>query len=350
MAQVAPAISVSLAELFDGHTERDIEGRLNAMLRRMGFARVFDTSFSADLTIMEEASELVRRLQTGGALPMMTSCSPGWVKFVETFYPDFIPNLSTCKSPQQMLGAVIKTRFAETEGIDPERILSVSIMPCTAKKFEAGRSEMLEDDLADVDAVLTTREVAELIRRRGLRFSDMDTQPADMPFGRRSGAGKMFGASGGVMEAAIRSAHYFVTGQEMGELKVEAVRGLEGVKEARVEVGDLDLGVAVASGLANARDLLEQIIAGRDDLHFIEVMTCPGGCINGGGQMIGCEPGKVAARMQALYEIDRVESVRTAHGNPAIRDLYDDFLGAPLSETSHRLLHTHYEERSEVLR
>jgi NADP-reducing hydrogenase subunit HndD len=350
VAQLAPAISVSLAEMFDRKPGQDVEGCLNAMLRRMGFAKIFDTSFSADLTIMEEASELVQRLQTGGALPLLTSCSPGWVKFVETFYPEYMPNLSTCKSPQQMLGAVIKTHFAEKEDIDPRRIFSVSIMPCTAKKFEAGRSEMLEEQLADVDAVLTTREVAELIRRRGLRFCDMEPEAADMPFGRRSGAGKIFGASGGVMEAAIRSAHYFVTGEELTELKVDAVRGLDGVKEARVKVGDLELGVAVVSGLANARKLLAEIANGRDDLHFIEVMTCPGGCINGGGQPISSGQGGVQARMQSLYSIDKTESLRTAHANPAIQELYDTYLGEPLSDRSHKLLHTHYDGRPEILR
>jgi NADP-reducing hydrogenase subunit HndD len=350
VAQLAPSISVSLAELFGREPGQDVEGCLNAMLRRMGFAKVFDTSFSADLTIMEEASELVQRLQKGGSLPLMTSCSPGWVKFVETFYPEYLPNLSTCKSPQQMLGAVIKTHFAEKQEIDPKKIYSVSIMPCTAKKFEAGRSEMLEDNLADVDAVLTTREVAELIRRRGLRFCDMGPEPADMPFGQRSGAGKIFGASGGVMEAAIRSAYFMVTGKEMTDWKVEAVRGLEGIKEARVQVGDLELGVAVVSGLGNARKLMEQIAAGRDDLHFVEVMTCPGGCINGGGQPIDGQIEGVAARMKSLYAIDQGETVRTAHGNPAIQELYRTFLGEPLSERSHELLHTHYDARPELLR
>ena len=350
VVQLAPAISVSLAELFEPGPVPDVEGRLNAMLRRLGFARVFDTSFSADLTIMEEASELVRRLQTGGPLPLLTSCSPAWVKFVETFYPEFLPNLSTCKSPQQMLGAVIKTRFAEQEGLDPRRIFSVSVMPCTAKKFEAGRSEMLEDNLADVDAVLTTREVAELIRRRGLRFGDQQPEPADLPFGTRSGAGKIFGATGGVMEAAIRTAHHLVTGSELADLQVAAVRGQEGIKEARVRVGDLELGVAVASGLGNARALLRQIAEGRSDLHFIEVMSCPGGCINGGGQPIGTDPAGVRARAEALYEVDRRATVRTAHANPAVRELYETFLGEPLSERSHELLHTHYDPRPELLR
>ncbi|MBU2501211.1 [FeFe] hydrogenase, group A [bacterium] len=346
VVQVAPAISVSLAELFGEKPGRDVEGALNALLRRLGFARVFDTSFSADLTVMEEASELVARLQGAGPLPLMTSCSPGWIKFVETFYPDLIPNLSTCKSPQQMLGAIIKSRFAGIQGIDPARIYSVSIMPCTAKKFEAGRSEMLRGGLVDVDAVLTTRELAELVRRRGLKLGDQAPEPADMPFGRRSGAGKIFGASGGVTEAAIRTAHFLVTGRELEDLTVEPVRGPEGIKRARVQVGELELGVAVVSGLGNARRLLDEIREGRRDIHFVEVMTCPGGCINGGGQPIGTRPGAITARMRALYRIDKGETVRTAHANPAVRSLYADFLGEPLSGLSHELLHTHYEART----
>ena len=346
VVQVAPAISVSLAELFGEKPGRDVDGALNALLRRLGFARVFDTSFSADLTVMEEASELVARLQGAGPLPLMTSCSPGWIKFVETFFPDLIPNLSTCKSPQQMLGAVIKSRFAGSQGIDPARIYSVSIMPCTAKKFEAGRSEMLHGGLVDVDAVLTTRELAELVRRRGLKLGDQVPEPADMPFGRRSGAGKIFGASGGVAEAAIRTAHFLVTGRELEDLTVEPLRGLEGTKRARVKVGDLELGVAVVSGRGNARKRRVALREGRRDGHFVEVMTCPGGCINGGGQPIGTPPGAIAARMRALYRIDKGETVRTAHANPAVRSLYADFLGEPLSGLSHELLHTHYEART----
>lgn len=345
VAQLAPAISVSLAELFGEKPGRDVDGALVALLRHLGFSRVFDTSFSADLTVMEEGSELVQRLTNEGQLPMMTSCSPGWVKFVETFYPEFLGNLSTCKSPQQMLGAVIKSHFAEQEKLDPQKIFCVSVMPCTAKKFEAGRPEMLEHGLTDVDVVLTTRELAELVRRRGLTLGELPPELADMPFGRRSSAGKMFGASGGVMEAALRTANYLVTGKELDDLKVEAARGLEGVKEARVQVGDLDLGVAVVSGLGNARKLLEEIKNGRNDLHFIEVMTCPGGCISGGGQPFSADPDALRGRMQALYNIDRDETIRTAHGNPAVQQLYTDFLGEPLSEKSHELLHTRYVER-----
>lgn len=345
VVQHAPSISVTIGEEFGMKPGTDAAGIMTTALRRLGFDRVFDTSFSADLTIMEEASELAHRLTTGGTLPMMTSCSPGWIKYVEQFYPEFMGNLSTCKSPQQMMGAIIKSYFAAREGIDPERIFSVSIMPCTAKKFEATRPEMINDGVADIDAVLTTRELARLIRMRGLDLNTLEPDTADTPFGERSTAGKLFGASGGVMEAAIRTAHYLVTGKEMGTLKVEAVRGLNGVKEARVQVEGQEIGVAVVSGLANAGRLLEDIKAGRKNLHFIEVMTCSGGCIAGGGQPLGTDIAKVKERMQALYTIDRDEPVRTSHGNASIKRLYDEFLGKPLGEKSHHLLHTHYAKR-----
>ncbi|HON68646.1 MAG TPA: [Fe-Fe] hydrogenase large subunit C-terminal domain-containing protein, partial [Phycisphaerae bacterium] len=303
------------------------------------------TGFSADLTIMEEASELVHRIQNGGKLPMMTSCSPGWIKFVESFYPDLMPNLSTCKSPQQMLGAVVKSYFAQREGIDPKKIFSVSIMPCTAKKFEAGRPEMTQHGLPDIDAVLTTRELARLIRMRGIDLAALEPDTADTPFGERTTAGKLFGASGGVMEAAIRTAYWMITGKELGNLKVEAVRGLDGVKEARLDINGLNVGVAVVSSLGNARKLMDEVRAGRSDLHFIEVMTCPGGCIAGGGQPIGAERDAIRARMKALYAIDDTEAVRTSHANAAVKRLYDEFLVKPLGEKSHHLLHTHYTAR-----
>jgi len=348
VVQHAPAVSVTLAEEFGLKAGTDVCGAMTAVLRRLGFDRVFDTAFSADLTIMEEASELVERITTGGLLPMMTSCSPGWIKYVEQFHPDLVGNLSTCKSPQQMLGAVVKSFFAEREGRDPRRIFSVAIMPCTAKKFEASRPEMSREEVPDVDAVLTTRELARLIRMRGLDIAHLDPAPADTPFGQRSTAGKLFGATGGVMEAAIRTAHYLVTGREMAEVKVQPVRGLKGIKRAQVRVGELELGVAVASGLGNAARLLEQVRAGDSGLHFIEVMTCPGGCIAGGGQPLGVDERAVRARMQALYQIDRTEPVRTSHGNDAVQRLYREFLGKPLSETSHHLLHTRYAPRPVV--
>jgi iron-only hydrogenase group A len=344
VVQHAPAVSVSLAEELDLKAGIDMDGLMVAALRHMGFDYVFDTSFSADLTIMEEGSELVERLQTGGALPMMTSCSPGWIKYVETFYPEFIPNLSTCKSPQQMLGAVVKNYFAERQGLDPKKVVSVSIMPCTAKKFECSRPEM-GDELPDVDFVLTTRELGQLLRMFGLDLTKLRPEMADTPFGERSSAGKLFGASGGVMEAAMRSVHYLITGREMEDVKIQPVRGMKGVKELRANLDGREVGACVVSGLGNARELLEQLRSGRSDLHFIEVMTCPGGCINGGGQPLGADPARVRSRMEALYKIDREDKLRVSHRNPSVTRLYDEFLGRPLGERSHQLLHTHYARR-----
>jgi iron-only hydrogenase group A len=348
VVQHAPAVSVTLAEEFGMEPGQDVDGKMVAALRRIGFKRVFDTSFTADLTIMEEASELAHRIQTGGVLPMFTSCSPGWIKFVETFYPDFVPNLSTCKSPQQMMGAIIKSYFAEREKVDPSKIVSVSIMPCTAKKFESSRPEMSPNHIPDVDYVLTTRELGQLLRMFGVDLLSVAPQVADTPFGERSSAGKIFGASGGVMEAAVRTASYLLTGNELPKLELQPLRGMKGSKEIKAKIGDLEVGAAVVSGLGNARKIIEEIRNGRKDLQFIEVMTCPGGCINGGGQPIGADKEAVRNRMQALYRIDQNEKLRVSHQNPWVKRLYDEFLGKPLGETSHRLLHTRYSHR-EVL-
>jgi len=345
VVQHAPAVSVTLAEEFGIKPGKDIDGQMVAALRRLGFKRVFDTSFTADLTIMEEGSELVHRIKTGGKLPMLTSCSPGWIKFVEQFYPDFLENVSTCKSPQQMMGALIKSFFAKREGLTPDRIVSVSIMPCTAKKFECKRPEMAVDYVPDVDYVLTTRELGQLFRRYGLDLAAMTPDTADTPFGERTTAGKIFGASGGVMEAAIRSAYFLLTGQEYPEEKIPAIRGIKGHKEVKLKIGDLEVGAAVVSGLGNARKLLDEVRAGRKDIHFIEVMTCPGGCVAGGGQPIGTDTEAIKARLQALYTIDRDERVRVSHRNESVARLYKEFLGEPLGEVSHHLLHTHYKKR-----
>lgn len=348
VVQHAPAVSVTIAEEFGLKRGIDANGSMVTALRRLGFDRVFDTSFTADLTIMEEASELVQRIQTGGVLPMLTSCSPGWIKFVEQFYPDFVPNLSTCKSPQQMLGALAKSYWAEQEGVDPANVFSVSIMPCVAKKFEMGRPEHGHDGQADIDAVLTTRELARMIKTAGLSLEDLPAGKADSPLGERTTAGKIFGATGGVMEAAVRTAHYLITGEDLPDLKIQPLRGTQGIKEAAVEIAGIRVGVAVASGLGNARQLLEQIKNGRQDLHFIEIMTCPGGCVAGGGQPLNTDQDMVKARLQALYSIDRDETVRTSHANTEVARLYEIFLGEPLSHKSHELLHTHYAKR-EVL-
>ncbi|MCP4146729.1 MAG: 4Fe-4S dicluster domain-containing protein [bacterium] len=345
VVQHAPAISVTLAEEFGLAPGQDMVGTMTAILRRLGFDRVFETSFSADLTIMEEASELVHRIQNNGVLPMMTSCSPGWIKYVEQFYPELIGNLSSCKSPQQMLGAVVKHAYPQKEGIPKEKIFSVSVMPCTAKKFEVQRPEMGTDGLADIDAVLTTRELAKLIKQYGLNPNSVQPEVADVPFGTRSTAGKLFAASGGVMEAALRTAHFMLTGEELEELKIQGLRGLAGIKEAKVNIKGIEVGVAVVSGLDNAKKLMEEIKAGRKDIHFIEVMTCPGGCIAGGGQPIGTDLNAVKARMQAIYNLDDKATLRTSHTNKAIKELYDTYLEKPLSEKSHHILHTHYSKR-----
>jgi iron-only hydrogenase group A len=350
IVQHAPSVSVTLGEYFGLEPGTDVDGLLVAALRKIGFHYVFDTGFAADLTIMEEAAELIERIEGGGRLPMMTSCSPGWVNFVESFYPDWIPNLSTCKSPQQMLGALLKSFFARKLSISTANIFSVAIMPCTAKKTERARPEMSDGEgHADVDAVLTTRELARLIRKSGIDLRDLQPEHPDDLFGTRSSAGKIFGASGGVMEAAIRTAHRLLTGRELEELTFQEIRGLEGIKETSIEVEGKRLNMAVANGLLNARRLIEEIEAGKREYHFIEVMTCPGGCIAGGGQPRPMNVERVRARMRALYEIDRSAPIRVSHRNPAVQRLYAEFLGKPLGPLSHQLLHTTYEARGELV-
>jgi iron-only hydrogenase group A len=349
VVQYAPSITVSLAEEFGMPAGTDMNGVLNAALRRMGFKNVFDTSFSADLTIMEEASELIHRVVNGGKLPMITSCCPAWIKYAETFAPEFIPNLSSCKSPQQMLGAVIKSYFAESEKIAAEDLFSVSIMPCTAKKFECERDTMIRNGVNDVDVVLTTREIIEMIKWYGIDMKNIRPEIADSPMGMRSSAGKAFGASGGVMQAALRTGYKMLTGKELNQYKIEEVWGMKGRKEAKIRINDeLELGVAVVSGLANARLLLDEINNGRTDIHFIEVMTCPGGCIAGGGQRIGSQLTEIKSRVDALDTIDDTESLKVSHKNPEIVELYDKYLGEPLGHKSHELLHTHYSKRNTI--
>jgi NADP-reducing hydrogenase subunit HndD len=347
VAQHAPSISVSLAEEWGIKPGTDIDDQMVGALRRIGFDRVFDTSFSADLTIMEEGSELVDRVKNGGVLPMLTSCSPGWIKFVEEFYPELIPNVSSCKSPQQMMGALIKHFFAPQEKIDPKDIVSVSIMPCTAKKFECTRPEMATNHIPDVDYVLTTREFGQLLHKFGIDIEKVKPERPDTPFGERSTAGKLFGATGGVMEAAVRSAYFLLTGEELENVTIQPLRGFDGIKEMHIDIKGIKLGAAVVSGLGNARIILDQIKAGRDDLHFIEIMTCPGGCINGGGQPFSTDQKAIQARMQALYKIDKDEEQRLSHKNEYIQRIYKEFLGEPLGKISHKLLHTHYHERDD---
>lgn len=349
VVQYAPSITVSLAEEFGMEAGKDINGALNAALRKMGFKHVFDTTFGADLTIMEEASELIQRITEGQTLPMFTSCCPGWVKYAEEFAPDFLGNLSSCKSPQQMTAAVIKSYFAEQINEKPENILSVSIMPCTAKKFEATRDTMGREGYNDVDIVITTRELIEMIKLYGINMKTIEPEMTDTPLGVRSSAGKIFGASGGVMEAALRTAYKKLTGNELINFKISAVRGFKGRKETKIKINDLELGIAVVSGLANAGTLIEEIRNGRKDIHFVEVMTCPGGCIAGGGQRIGNDESVIEARMKSLYDIDERESLKVSHKNPEITELYEKFLEHPLSHKSHELLHTHYIKRDVLL-
>jgi NADH-quinone oxidoreductase subunit G/NADP-reducing hydrogenase subunit HndD len=349
VVQHAPSVSVTLGEYFGLPLGHDTDGPLNAALRRLGFKRVFDTAFAADLTVMEEASELLARLRSGGPLPLLTSCSPGWIRYVEDFFPAWAGHLSSCKSPQGMMGALIKTYYAQREGLDPASVFSVSVMPCTAKKGEASRRQLRGwQGAPDVDAVLTTRELALLLRQKGLDLAALAPEPADSLLGTRSSAGKIFGATGGVMEAAVRTAHWLATGKDLANLELRAVRGLEGVKEARVAVAGTELDVAVVSGLMNARRLLEDMEKGLKRYHFVEVMTCPGGCIAGGGQPHATDPARVAARMRALYDIDRRASLRCAHHNPDLAALYRDWLGQPLGRRSHELLHTVFAPRSEA--
>ena len=350
VVQPAPAVRAALGEEFGIPMGTSVTGKMAAALRRLGFEKVFDTDWAADLTIMEEGTEFIGRLKNGGTLPMITSCSPGWIKFCETYYPDFIPNLSSCKSPHEMEGAMIKSYWAEKEGIDPKDIRVVSVMPCTAKKFEARRPELSHNGMQDVDEVITTRELAKMIKEAGIDFVNLPDEDFDPMLGESTGAGVIFGATGGVMEAALRTVYEVVTGKTLDKVDFEAVRGTEGVKEATIKVGDLDVNVAVAHGTANAAKLLDSIRSGEKTYHFIEVMGCPGGCVTGGGQPIvsaqkrmECDP--KALRAAALYNEDANKPQRKSHENASVMALYKDYLGEPNSHLAHELLHTHYVER-----
>ncbi len=351
IVQTAPAVRVGLGEEFGLPMGSIVTGKLVASLRALGFDRVFDTNFSADLTIMEEAHEFIDRFTRKDHLPMITSCSPGWIKFCETYYPDFIPNLSTCKSPQGMFGATAKTFYAEKMGIDPKNIYVVSVMPCTAKKFEAERLDHTAvPGLADIDAVLTVRELARMIKKAGILFNELPDDTYDAPFGLGSGAGTIFGATGGVMEAALRTAYETLTGETLEKLEFEEVRGTEGIKEATYTIGGATIRVAVCSGTANAKKVLEMVKSGEKQYDFIEVMACPGGCVNGGGQPI--VPAYIrnftdvrAIRAAGLYKDDQQLPVRKSHENPDIQAVYEQFFGAPNSHKAHEILHTGYTVR-----
>ena len=366
IVQTAPAIRAALGECFGYPPGTLVTGKMVSALRRLGFDAVFDTNFAADLTIMEEGTELLTRLKKAlvekeaVALPQFTSCSPGWIKYAEHFYPEILPNISTCKSPQQMFGAVAKTYYAEKLGKRAEDIFVVSIMPCTAKKFEAQRPEMNDSGVCDVDVVLTTRELGRIVKQAGIDFASLPDDRMDSPIGLSSGAADIFANTGGVMEAALRTAWEIVTGKPLPfeNLHVKAIEGLEGVKEAEAEItGTLPewsflegvtLKVAVAHGLGNARKVIERIIAGEADYHFVEIMTCPGGCIGGGGQPRMTTDEVRKARIEAIYREDEGKKLRKSHENPQIKQIYEEFLGEPLGKRSHHLLHTQYEARERV--
>ncbi|WP_422478847.1 NADH-dependent [FeFe] hydrogenase, group A6 [Pleomorphochaeta sp. DL1XJH-081] len=352
VVQIAPAVRVALGEAFNLPAGTITTGKIYSALRRLGADKVFDTNFSADLTIMEEGSELVKRLTTGeGAIPQITSCCPAWTDYMEKYYPDMIPNFSSAKSPMMMQGAITKTYYAENAKVDPAKIYSIAIMPCTAKKFEISRDEnMYASGYADVDLVLTTREFARLIKAAGVDFTKLEDEKADSPIGAYAGAGTIFGNTGGVMEAALRTAYNLMTGEDLADVNVEAVRGMEGVRSGEVDVKGTKLKVAIAHGMANVSTLLEEIRDARDagkepPYHFIEVMACRGGCISGGGQPYASTDDIREKRIAALYTDDANSEVRCSHQNPEIQQIYKEYLGAPLSEKSHHLLHTTYTER-----
>lgn len=343
VVQTAPSVRVALGEEFGLPAGSVTTGKMVAALRRLGFAKVFDTDFSADLTIMEEGTELINRIKTGKNLPLLTSCCPGWVNFFEHQFPDLLHMPSTAKSPQQMFGSIAKSYYAEKVGVAPKDMVVVSIMPCLAKKYEAARPEFVRNGVRDVDYVLSTRELASMIKEAGVMFNALKDEEYDNPLGESTGAAVIFGASGGVLEAALRTANDILSGKDIKEIDFVDIRGLEGIKEATVKVGGMDLRVAVCSGLGNARKLLTKIRKGEADYHAIEIMACPGGCINGGGQpYTGSNISILEKRKNAVYQVDKVMPIRKSHQNPSIAKLYKDYLGEPGSQLAHKLLHTHY--------
>ena len=350
IVQTAPAVRVALGEEFGMPIGTNVTGKMVTALKRLGFDKVFDTNTGADFTIMEEATEFVERFKNNDNLPMITSCSPGWVKFIEMNYPELLPHLSSCKSPHQMFGAILKTYYAEKENIDPKKLYVVSVMPCIAKKFERQRPEMKEEDLYDVDNVITTRELARMIKQANIEFEKLQDSEFDNPMGEATGAGAIFGVTGGVMEAALRTAQDILTGKDLQKIDFKQVRGTEGIKRAEVEIAGKNINLVSASGLSNARKILEEIKQGKADYQFVEIMVCPGGCIMGGGQPI--KDSKTQAevdikklRGEALYSIDEKSKIRKSHENPILKTIYADYLGEPGGEKAHKLLHTHYYKR-----
>ena len=350
VVQTAPAVRVALGEEFGMPIGTNVVGKMVTALKRLGFDKVFDTNTAADVTIMEEATEFLDRVQNGGTLPLITSCSPGWIRFVEKNYPENLANVSSCKSPHQMFGALIKSYFAEKYNVAKEKICVVSVMPCIAKKYEASRPEMEVDGIRDVDYVITTRELARMIKQANMDFVDLEESVFDLPMGEASGAAAIFGTTGGVMEAAIRTAVDVLEGKSVNKLEYKEVRGEKEIKEATLKVAGKTIKVAVANGLANAKKIMEQIKNGTCEYHFVEIMACPGGCIMGGGQPI--KSSKIRStvdvkklRREALYTIDEMSTVRKSHENPVVKQMYDEFLGKPGSHVAHKYLHTEYSKK-----
>ena len=350
VVQTAPAVRIALGEEFGMPIGTNVTGKMVTALKRLGFNKVFDTNTGADFTIMEEANEFIERLKENDSLPMITSCSPGWVKYIEMNYPELLSHLSTCKSPHQMFGTLIKTYFAKKEGISPEKIYVVSVMPCIAKKFERQRSEMKNDGLYDVDNVITTRELSRMIKQANIEFDKLEESTFDNPMGEATGAAAIFGTTGGVMEAALRTAQDTLTGKDLPKIEFEQVRGGDGIKRATINIAGKDIKVVAASGLANAQKIMEEIKSGKADYQFVEIMACPGGCVMGGGQPIKSskirrEVDVRKLRADALYTIDEKSTIRKSHENPVVKKIYEEFLEEPGSYRAHKLLHTHYVER-----
>lgn len=350
IVQTAPAVRVALGEEFGMEIGTNVKGKMVTALKRLGFDKVFDTNTGADFTIVEEGNEFLERLKNGGKLPMITSCSPGWVRYLEMNYPEVIPNLSTCKSPHQMFGALIKTYYAEKENIDPSKIFVVSVMPCIAKKFERTRDGMQSAGYDDVDAVITTRELARMIKQAHIDFVNLEDSEFDAPMGEATGAGAIFGTTGGVMEAALRTVQEKLTGNHFEKLEYEQIRGMEGIKRAKVDMNGTEVKVVVASGLKNAQTIMEEIKSGKADYQFVEIMACPGGCIMGGGQPIRTSKERAnidikGKRASALYSIDEKSTIRKSHENPVLQKIYKEYLGEPGGHRAHELLHTSYVKR-----
>ena len=350
VVQTAPSVRVALGEEFGMEIGTNVTGKMVSALKALGFDKVFDTNTGADFTIMEEATEFVKRYKNKENLPMTTSCCPAWVKYTEMFYPENIPHLSSCKSPHQMLGAIIKSYFAEKNHIDPSKIYVVSVMPCIAKKYERQREEMKINELNDVDSVITTRELARMIKQANIDFNMLEDNVFDSPMGEATGAGAIFGTTGGVMEAALRAAYEMITGEELKNVEFEAVRGEKGIKKAEIEIGNEKIKVAVAHGLGNAKKVMEDIKDGKADYQFVEVMACPGGCIMGGGQPIKSSKIRSSVdvrrkRADAMYSIDERSTYRKSQDNPVLKNIYKEYIGNPGEEKAHKLLHTHYEKK-----